>query len=217
MLNGSQIDSNHVLRLNPNGPYTLSTAQLAAAYNVDTPSGPGPLARLLMSDYEYLGYDVIASDEYEASSIEHPVDAYHLGTPFVFSPIDFTFGRFARPSFGSRLLTTEARDSTMLFRGVADDHPGFGNALQGIAKPRGGNASVFEHNYYNNTRSPWTSWTTREDIAEVFAQEGGVVMRKLFPNTSMIKSPDLFKESEVLIEGVVTGASTRRVVGPVQP
>ena len=89
---------NHVFRFNPNGPYE--------------PMSGLDMAFLILSDYAYNGYDVIASDTYEGSSIEHPVDGYSRGSEFVTSPYEIAaaaspfrsafFGRV-----GARAATTE--------------------------------------------------------------------------------------------------------------
>ncbi len=98
-------------------------------------------------------------------------------------------------------------EETSLYRGVASDHPGYQNALQGKAAPRGGPATVEEHNL-GDTRSEFTSWTTDPEVAKGMSYPGGVVMR--VPQSSvagrLLQSPDLFDESEVLIRGPVTGA-----------
>lgn len=88
------LDDNHVLRFNPNGPYK-PTPNFS-----DDGNSPGILAKLMMSDYDFLGYDTIASDAYEASSVEQPADNYAKGaelanpvnvalalTPFKFSVV----------------------------------------------------------------------------------------------------------------------------------
>lgn len=95
-----------------------------------------------------------------------------------------------------------------LYRGVGANHPGYADALAGTAKPRGGVASASEHNM-GSTLSPYTSWTTDLNVAQGFAGEGGVVLRipqAPRPGNSFVWSPDRFFESEVLIEGTVTGA-----------
>ena len=61
-----------------------------------------------------------------------------------------------------------AETGNFLFRGVSEDHPAFSNALRGIVKPRGGQASALEHNL-GDTLSPFTSWTTDPAIARDFA------------------------------------------------
>jgi hypothetical protein len=95
-----------------------------------------------------------------------------------------------------------------LFRGVGTDHVGYADALEGTAKPWGGPASAEEHNL-GNTNSPYTSWTTDLGVAQAKAGDGGVVRR--IPQApragnSFTWSPDWYYESEVLIEGTVTGA-----------
>ena len=109
------------------------------------------------------------------------------------------------------------------------------DALNGSVRPRGGSASVLEHNN-GNTASPFTSWTTNPDVATSFAlREGGdgiVLMidtdsggffQRLRRKLQRTESPDLHttslvhldnvrvSESEVLMRGNVTGAEVSHV------
>jgi hypothetical protein len=91
-----------------------------------------------------------------------------------------------------------------VYRGVGAEHPQIANARQGIVNPRGGSATVLEHNL-GNTNSVYTSWTTDISIAEEFAGmhgPGGVILRDRVPRSFLIDSPDLFGESEVLRMGI---------------
>ena len=85
-------------------------------------------------------------------------------------------------------------------------YPGYENALRGDAVPRGGPATVAEHNM-GDTRSSFTSWTTDLEVAKGISYPGGVVIR--IPESSvtgrLVQSPDLLDEFEVLIRGPVTG------------
>ena len=121
-------------------------------------------------------------------------------------------GRVARFAESEQLAARTVGDAKFLYRGVAEDHPGFQNALKGIAEPRGGTASAIEHNAYD-TRSPFTSWTTDLKVAKDFAGKNGVILR--IPNAStkayrLVASPDTYNESEVLVEGTVRGAEVFR-------
>jgi hypothetical protein len=125
-------------------------------------------------------------------------------------------------------VTTQAGDAEnsgiTLYRGVNESHPGFDDASNGIAIPRGGAATPAEHNE-GNTQSPYTSWTTDPDVATNFALRpggNGVVLSKTFaqdatvvsPNVKdvkLIQAPIAKNESEVLIKGPVTGATPRFV------
>jgi len=106
-----------------------------------------------------------------------------------------------------RTSEVEVQEDTHLFRGVPTDHPGYSDAMNGIAKPRGGAATAAEHNY-GNTRSDFTSWTTDQDEAAYKAGPGGAILRVPLSSVAdrVVESPDLFEESEVLIRGIVTGA-----------
>ena len=115
-------------------------------------------------------------------------------------------------------LTSPDEATTLLYRGVASTHPGFDAALQGVAEPRGGNASLVEH-VLGDTRSPFTSWTTDLEVAEKFATEGyttsGVVLSKSVPNSSIVPIPenlrDFMDESEMPVNGPVAGAQVTPV------
>ena len=66
-------------------------------------------------------------------------------------------------------------------------------------------SSPYQHNS-GNTQSVFTSWTTDPGMAHAHAMPGGVVLKKTVPTSSLIESPDIFNESEVLLEGIVSGA-----------
>jgi len=98
-----------------------------------------------------------------------------------------------------------------VYRGIAPDHPGFESAVQGIAKPRGGTATAFEHNALGNTESPYTSWTTDRAVAEGWATNNsgkGVVLHDEVAPSTLVPSPDVFHEKEVLRTGTVENAKT---------
>lgn len=52
----------------------------------------------------------------------------------------------------------------------------------------------------------FTSWTTDKGTAKIHAQDG-VVLEADIPVSRTVKSPDIYKESEVLVTGDVTGAT----------
>lgn len=108
------------------------------------------------------------------------------------------------------MTETPAR-GTPVYRGVAVSHPGFGAALVGTASPRGGIATRAEHNL-GNTESQYTSWTTDRHVAERWAGPGGALMEIDLAEVAgrWALSPDVFWESEILIQGSVTGARVLR-------
>ncbi|MFY7814753.1 MAG: RHS repeat-associated core domain-containing protein, partial [Chryseobacterium taeanense] len=125
----------------------------------------------------------------------------------------------------SKITTSANVESTTLYRGVNSTSPGYENALQGIAKPRGGNATPLEHNTLT-TESPYTSWSSNMSVAENFALRTsgeGVVLTADIPNSQLVQSPNLksvnlvqspgtiVSESETLVKGPVTGASVKKV------
>lgn len=125
----------------------------------------------------------------------------------------------------SKVTTSANVESTTLYRGVNSTSPGYENALQGIAKPRGGNATPLEHNTLT-TESPYTSWSSNMSVAENFALRTsgeGVVLTADIPNSQLVQSPNLksvnlvqspgtiVSESETLVKGPVTGANVKKV------
>jgi hypothetical protein len=137
-----------------------------------------------------------------------------------------TAGAGAAAGKGVSALRGAASETTTLYRGVNEVHPGFAAANEGVAVPRRGVATAAEHNG-GNTASNFTSWTTNPDVANNFALRpngSGVVMEVTVPTSSTVASPSLLNiqlkgsrtvvnESEVLLRGTVNGAK----VTPVKP
>jgi hypothetical protein len=135
---------------------------------------------------------------------------------------DFIVGFAAQ--LGSEKAAEFFGEKLTLFRGVNESSPGFENAKNGVAKPRGGNANPYEHNT-KTTESPYTSWTTDIEVAENFAMRPsgkGVVLQKSVLKSNTVNSPNtkavllkgkgkVVSESEVLLKGVVRGASVKEV------
>ena len=102
-----------------------------------------------------------------------------------------------------------------LYRGVSFGHPDYYNALMGMATPwglNGGHDSPMKHNQGNNF-SIFTSWSVFKLTAQMWATAngpGGLILTKQFNATEIVPSPDIFREGEVLIPGVVTGATVTR-------
>ncbi|OHT43947.1 DUF6443 domain-containing protein [Flavobacterium tructae] len=126
---------------------------------------------------------------------------------------------------GIATTASSTEGSTTLYRGVNSTSPAYENATQGIAKPRGGNATALEHNTVT-TESNYTSWTANPDVAENFALRTsgeGVVLTADIPNSQLVKSPNtksvnlvqapgtVVSESETLAKGIVKGASVKTV------
>ena len=112
----------------------------------------------------------------------------------------------------------ERAEEAELYRGVAGprvnaedwERERFTNALRGMAIPRGGPATPEEHND-GDTDSIYTSWTTDISVAEDNAKypDGGVILTHKFPRWRLVKSPDKYGESEVLVVGPVTGSKVQ--------
>ena len=101
-------------------------------------------------------------------------------------------------------------DWVLLYRGVHDEHPGFAEALRGIARPRGGHDDPVLHNSWD-TASQFTSWTADRAIAmEAAADDNGVILEMWFHKSELVHTPDAQAEDEILIRRVVVGAKVTR-------
>ncbi len=101
-----------------------------------------------------------------------------------------------------------------LYRGVEPDQPEYPAALRGMAIPwsarnSGAHSDEYRHNG-GDWKSIFTSWSEDIKIANGFAQgmKGmkGVILKKTFLRSQVVKSPDTFDEKEWLVPGIVTGA-----------
>jgi RHS repeat-associated protein len=121
---------------------------------------------------------------------------------------------------------TEEAGFNYLYRGVSTMHPGYDDAVQGIARPRGGHSDVRSH-HDGNTESVYTSWSTDKETALRFsrgAAEGrndlpGVMLQVKLPLgqpvlPTWLYYEDLFETSEHLVEGIVTGAKPWHIPPP---
>jgi len=142
-----------------------------------------------------LGYDspsALAADEKESRTAE----------------ADDLLARFAK-CVAAKTAAGAGDEMVTVFRGVSGQHPQFQNAIQGRAMPWGGHADAALHNAGNN-RSIFTSWSTDYRTSVDFALQdgpGGVVLRQTVPRSSLIRSPDVFGEFEVLRTGPIQGAT----------
>ena len=105
-----------------------------------------------------------------------------------------------------------------LYRGVYREHPDYKNALKGQAWPYdlNGHKSPEAHNG-GNYKSIFTSWTRSPAVANYHANKNGssgVVLKKTFPILSTVPSPDAYDEMEVLVPGIVKGATVTSPTGP---
>jgi len=103
-----------------------------------------------------------------------------------------------------------------LYRGVTEGHPGYQEAANGNAYPRGGDATPNQHSG-GDTASNYTSWTSDWDVAYDYATKNGsgVVLSNTFPpGVAQPVAPNIeefFQESEYLVEGPVTGSGVTKV------
>ena len=114
---------------------------------------------------------------------------------------------------GLAVEAAEDVEGLTLFRGVASDSPAFENAVNGIANPIGGDASMLEHSL-GNTASNFTSWTSDYDVALQYATNqgatSGVILTSTFaPGAAISALPSvevIMGESEFLVLDPVSGA-----------
>lgn len=124
-----------------------------------------------------------------------------------------------------RMPLVPTPNEVTIYRGINMSHPGYANARNGTALPRGGNATPLEHNTLT-TESNYTSWTYDRRVAVNFALRpngSGVVLEKTVPANRIVPSPDtksvnlkqspgtIAKEQEVFLQGPVSGAAVTTV------
>jgi hypothetical protein len=105
---------------------------------------------------------------------------------------------------------TASEGSTTLYRGVAEGHHAFEDALEGVAR-RGdllGHADPVLHNEGFTDNSRLTSWTTDPSVAADFAGKNGIILQTTLEELqgrgiNFLTSPDAYGESEWLVEGRV--------------
>lgn len=164
------------------------------------------------------------TDHYDASARQND-DASNLAPPTVangrqWSDVERPITDASGPSLASwgELDAPGSIDDAFVYRGVARDHPGYADALDGNAFPRNpaGTTTPEAHNLGSTADSPFTSWTHDPAVAQRFAGTDGVVLRVPTgrpPPGSPWKfewSPDVWHELEVLIRGPVRGAERWR-------
>ena len=103
-------------------------------------------------------------------------------------------------------------ETVTLRRGVTQGHPGYKDATNGVARPRGGTATPSQHNR-GNTQSEYTSWTTDREVSAGFATNNGagVELKANVPKSRIVKSPDMYEESEVLVRGTIKDAMVKEI------
>ncbi|MDW9380155.1 hypothetical protein GFU89_08125 [Chryseobacterium sp. JV558] len=116
---------------------------------------------------------------------------------------------------------SEPEKKITLYRGVHNQHPDYMNALKGEARPYSldGHDSPEDHNG-GNFKSLFTSWTISPAVANYHANKkgaGGVVLIKTISLKNTVPSPDNYDELEILIPGVVKGATVIAPTGPGSP
>lgn len=105
---------------------------------------------------------------------------------------------------------SSAANRVTIYRGVGRGHPGYEDATRGVVKPWGGRSNPSLHNA-GDTRSEFTSWTTKKAVAKQFAEGDGIILQMTVDRSKLIRSPDWYNEGEVLIQGSVSGAKVRYI------
>jgi hypothetical protein len=205
----------------------------------------GPLAAM-GSDYAQTGYDAAAARNAERTNTaiagakglgNKAVDVWnnpsqltqaenvgHIAGAVIPAGAAAKLGKVTASRYGMTPVTGTVNgeaaivgETTSLYRGVAEGHPGYSNATQGIANPRGGTATAEAHTG-GLTDSNYTSWTTDPAVARGFALEGstgkGVLLQATVPKASVFQTQTsiLFEEAEWLRTGSTSGAKVTYVV-----
>jgi hypothetical protein len=107
-----------------------------------------------------------------------------------------------------------------IYRGVHCQHLDLPSAACGEANPGDPNGIVTPelHNGGGfSDQSPFTSWTTRRDVAEYYAKRRaggkGIILTKSVEHTDLVPSPDSMNEGEVFLKGKVVGCSVEEIPG----
>lgn len=98
-------------------------------------------------------------------------------------------------------------------------HPGFEDSKSGVVDPPGGEATPYEHNN-GATNTNYSSWTINQGVATWWAGRGdgpGILLQTEVPVSSLVLSPDLAFEGEVLLEGIQYGDVSGLVPLPADP
>jgi RHS repeat-associated protein len=187
------VNGNYSPNVNTNSTAGDRAKQGAAALVLlaaDDVTGIGVLDDIAIP-FVVIGYGIYTFDGWVRSvSIDFPVTI----------PLDYTTTNGVDTDYKDGMIT--------LFRGVSTDHPGYPNALMGIAAPIGGHDDAERHNS-GNTKSVYTSWTTTPWQAMAWANRGGgigIILVQRFKASETTPSPDFHQQGEVLIRGIVTGA-----------
>ena len=107
-----------------------------------------------------------------------------------------------------------------IYRGVHCQHAKLEEARQGRAVPGDVNGTVTpeQHNAGSfSDLSPYTSWSTRKEVADYFARRrrggNGVILTKTVRRSDLVASPDRTGEDEVLLKGEITDCQVEEVPG----
>lgn len=112
------------------------------------------------------------------------------------------------------------KDEVTIYRGVHCQHPALPEARAGKAIPGNVNGTVTPEQHNDggySDQSPYTSWTTRKEVADYYARRrtggDGVILTKTVERTELVASPDRMNEGKVFLRGVVVGCQVEEVPG----
>jgi hypothetical protein len=113
-----------------------------------------------------------------------------------------------------------AQEEVTIYRGVHCWHPALAEARAGRVVPGNVNGTVTPQQHNDggySDQSPYTSWTTRKEVADYYARRHlggyGVILTKTAKRTELVHSPDLMNEGEVFLHGAVGGCQVEEVLG----
>ena len=113
-----------------------------------------------------------------------------------------------------------AQEDVTIYRGVHCQHPALAEARTGRAVPGNGKGTVTPEQHNDggySDQSPYTSWTTRKEVADYYARRRsgghGVILTKTVKRSELVPSPDRMNEGEVFLRDEVSDCQVEEVPG----
>lgn len=111
-------------------------------------------------------------------------------------------------------------EEVTIYRGVHGQHPARDAARRGRAVPGNfsGTVTAEQHNDGGySDQSPYTSWTTRKEVADYYARRRsggqGVILTRTVRRSELVPSPNRMSEGEVFLRGEVSGCQAEEEPG----
>jgi hypothetical protein len=112
------------------------------------------------------------------------------------------------------------QDEVTVYRGVHSQHPVLAEARAGKAVPGKMNGTITPEQHNDggySDQSPYTSWTTRREVAEYYASRrsggNGVILTKTVKRAELVASPDRMGEGEVFLLDQVADCQVEEIPG----